>query len=530
MIALTLTFPARRYHATPWGHHVNEGLVEWPPSPWRLLRALLSVGYTALGWRQVPQTARALILRLCDVLPTYRVPAAIATHSRHYMPVGEFRDDGLEETTLVFDAWARIEHGALCVIWDVDLPREERDLLAELARCLGYLGRAESWVEARVLGDDEPLPRGREVVACDRRGRPGASWEQVVLMAPEPAAAFAAWRAERLVTAAPEGAVRGSKRRVAGPRLPEDLIECLESRTAQLREDGWSQPPGTRRALYWRPADALEVGQPAPQLRAPTIQPVALALLVLAPASGNLHTLPQVHRALPHGERIHRALVKFASGGAHSAILTGRSPQGRPLEGHQHAHVLPVDLDDDGHLDHVLLWAPAGFDGEAQEAIRAIRRTYAKGVSSLLVAVAGMGDRRDLLAVQEPWRRALTRVLGPVDGAREWVSATPFVAPRFLKERGRNTLTAQVQAELASRGLPSPVDVDCLDAKDPNVLREAPWLGRFRHYVLARSGGGSRPPQQLALALRLRFDHAVRGPLCLGYGSHFGLGRFAAID
>src|SRR5437867_3663314 len=47
---LLLRFPGRRYHATPWGHHVNEGLIEWPPSPWRLLRALLATGYTKLGW------------------------------------------------------------------------------------------------------------------------------------------------------------------------------------------------------------------------------------------------------------------------------------------------------------------------------------------------------------------------------------------------------------------------------------------------------------------------------------------------
>ena len=42
-ITLKLTFPAGRYHATPWGRHVNEGVPEWPPSPWRLLRALVAV-------------------------------------------------------------------------------------------------------------------------------------------------------------------------------------------------------------------------------------------------------------------------------------------------------------------------------------------------------------------------------------------------------------------------------------------------------------------------------------------------------
>lgn len=32
-VAVEFRFPARRYHATPWGNHVNEGLIEWPPSP-----------------------------------------------------------------------------------------------------------------------------------------------------------------------------------------------------------------------------------------------------------------------------------------------------------------------------------------------------------------------------------------------------------------------------------------------------------------------------------------------------------------
>ena len=43
MTTIRLTFPAARYHATPWGRHVNEGVPEWPPSPYRLLRALYDV-------------------------------------------------------------------------------------------------------------------------------------------------------------------------------------------------------------------------------------------------------------------------------------------------------------------------------------------------------------------------------------------------------------------------------------------------------------------------------------------------------
>src|SRR5215472_6902132 len=119
MATLVLTFPARRYHGTPWGHHVNEGLIEWPPSPWRLLRALISVGYTSGEWKEPPAAARSLIEKLAAVLPSYRLPHAAAAHSRHYMPIGGLRKEAVEKTTLVFDAWARVAGGALTVRWPV---------------------------------------------------------------------------------------------------------------------------------------------------------------------------------------------------------------------------------------------------------------------------------------------------------------------------------------------------------------------------------------------------------------------------
>ena len=40
MLAIKFTFTANRYHATQWGRHVNEGVPEWPPSPWRILRGI----------------------------------------------------------------------------------------------------------------------------------------------------------------------------------------------------------------------------------------------------------------------------------------------------------------------------------------------------------------------------------------------------------------------------------------------------------------------------------------------------------
>jgi hypothetical protein len=40
VVVIELRFLTGRFHATPWGRNVNEGVPEWPPSPYRLLRAL----------------------------------------------------------------------------------------------------------------------------------------------------------------------------------------------------------------------------------------------------------------------------------------------------------------------------------------------------------------------------------------------------------------------------------------------------------------------------------------------------------
>jgi len=39
-----------------------------------------------------------------------------------------------------------------------------------------------------------------------------------------------------------------------------------------------------------------------------------------------------------------------------------------------------------------------------------------------------------------------------------------------------------------------------------------------------------RPPVDAGFAVRLTFDAPVRGPIALGYGSHFGLGLFVVTD
>lgn len=527
MPTLVLRFPGGRYHATPGGHHVNEGVVEWPPSPWRLVRALIACGYTTQHWQEVPPQGRRLVEALSGALPEYRLPRAALGHSRHYMPIGEL-DKGREKPTLVLDTFADVGGEALWVRWPARLDEEAQNLFDTLASHQGYLGRSESWVLGESISDSVPLLElGRAFPHSDST-RPGRGHEQILLTAPCDPRAYETWRQAEVGRAIQElGLPSGRKltktqeskvERVQGT-YPVDLIDCLQRDTSWWKARKWSQAPGTRSVLYWRESGALEVGPPSAP-RVTRERRVEMMLLALTTPSGSTSALPIAARTLPQADLLHKALIsKLGFDGELCPELVGRGNSGEPLEGHAHSYVLPIDLDGDGHLDHFVVFARMGLGGRAQRAIRSLRKTYMKGgVGELRVAVAGVGTLSDLRAIGAGLGVAVERLLGPIQGATSWISATPFVPPRHLKKRGRSSLVGQVEEELTVRGFP-PAKVEVLEWTHETLP--------LRHFVRRRQRG-PKPPVDAGFAIRLRFDDRVVGPICLGYGSHFGLGRFSS--
>ncbi|MXY62543.1 MAG: type I-U CRISPR-associated protein Cas5/Cas6 [Synechococcus sp. SB0665_bin_28] len=551
-VLLAFRFLAGRYHATPFGHHVNEGLIEWPPSPWRLLRALISVGYTSGLWDGAgpPDVGRNLIERLSCRLPCYYLPDTVGTHSRHYMPTAKF-DNGKEKTTLVFDTWARVkdENQELVVIWrDVTLEEAELSMLSDLVERLNYLGRSESWIEGRVMKDGETISE-INCFAEPHEEMLGRNWEQVALLAPENAETYKTWRAACLENELARLPLPAGKKKPSRKRLrdrerveetyPVDLLDCLQKDTTWLRSHGWSRPPGSRRIFYWRRSNAISISAQKIRVIARSKQRVPAMLLSLTNASRNDHALPQVTRTLPQAELLHRALISIAEKvtGKIPQELTGRDETGKPLQGaHEHAHINPLDLDSDGHLDHVLVWATSGLGITAQEAIRAARKTFTKGgIEPLRLALAATGDFQDLAKMIDEYGRNRygRRLARLAKRASNWQSVTPFVPPRYIKMHGKNCLEGQIRTELSTRGFPNPTSITIL-APQTQHQSVAPESGtgdandtttwnHFRHFKLARQRG-PQPPLNCGFAIRLGFPCPVPGPIAIGYGSHFGLG------
>lgn len=504
MLYFIFDFPGRRYHATPWGHHVNEGIVEWPPSPWRIIRALLATGYAKLGWKEFPDEMRQLLEALAASEPSYRLPSATRGHTRHYMPVKGWKK-GVQATSLVIDAFVRPE-GKLGIEWPVDLSPGQRDLLARLLHHLGYLGRAESRVKASLVSDPVELPAG--MLVSTRKQNEEA--EPMRLLAPISGSAYQAWR---------EGV----------PDAPDDLVAALHVETSDLQKHRWSAPPGSRELVYWLPARAVLSAMSSTASHIAEIPAADTALFALA-TDRKRDVLPLMERALPTMELFRRALLSKVGDDqlrGQCPELTGKDESGQPLHNrrHDHAHFIPLSLDERnrGRIDHVLVYAPMGFRAIAQRALRSIRKTWAKGLDDIAVTLVGLGSRESFI-------EGRGRAIPELAESTTWVSRTPFIPPRFLKAHGENSLEGQVRAELRRRGLPAVIGHPIITLRTNQQPANEEGLRRFRHFVRRRREDNKPQPPPGLFHLTLTFDSPISGPLCLGWGSHFGLGLFVSVS
>lgn len=501
MLTIAIRFPAGRYHATPWGRHVNEAEVEWPPSPWRILRALIATWHRKADHARHPESLlQELIETMAGTLPRYRLPAGVRTHTRHYMPQGRFKS-GREDTSLVFDAFVRLDaQEELIAAWpNLSLSDNARDLLSALLRDLSFLGRAESWAEARLLQEWEgvancvPSELSRDIET-------GEALEPVALIAPLDGSAYAAWRRQTIAAHGLDAKKLKKAEQHVRRTLPERLLDALRVDTADLQRAGWSLPPGSRFVTYQRPYDRLSV---SPRHQARRIDKrVTTARLILVGKP-----LPRIEDAIRIGELTRKAIMKHAddvTGGKPPSVLSGhRLPADNR---HGHAFFLPEDADGDGHIDHVVIHARDGLDLDSLRSLERLRRMWTRENEEWQVIVDRYGQGE--LFSSHPY-------LAP---SRVWKSVTPYLHPWYRK---RNlSVEDQICRECRERGLPIP-ELEVLPSISVHGLRRRPI-----HFHRFRSKPGLAQPDRQGSFWRIRFPVEIDGPLALGFGCHFGLGMF----
>ncbi|MBI1366041.1 MAG: type I-U CRISPR-associated protein Cas5/Cas6 [Alphaproteobacteria bacterium] len=540
MICLRLKFPAGRYNATPWGRHVNEGDVAWPPEPYRVLRALIAV------WHRKADKSKYTYERLAELIdalseadPRFRLPESVHAHSRHYMPQGKLSGGG-EQKRLVIDAFLRIApDDPLIIGWDVALDENTRETLEHLIPLLSYFGRAESIVAAEALRDwpskyepnsvPRPIEAERLIADGPQRAQP------VDLLAPIKASKWPARRHELL--SLNRDKPKSKSPQVFEKTIPERLVDALSVDTGVIQAAKWSGPPAGRLVLYDRrplsptPSTSARRRAGAKNSMTPT---VARFILAGKPR-------PSIFDTVMIAETMRRAAMSKwgwstqANGRKQPnapSLISGRDDNDEPLRNAKHSHAfwLPEDADCDGFIDHVTVFAREGFDADCQRNLSRLARLWVEH---------GAPDE-DGERGRKEWRLALEGFGEPADFAADsallkhtakWRSATPYLRPRFGPRTSRE-VELQICRELAARGLPAPqsVIVGSLDRPAIIVSEDRPCGELAVKFRRTRSRRDLAQPDTLGCSVEITFSERIDGPLALGFASHFGLGLFKAVD
>ena len=552
MFGLAFRFPAGRYHATPWGRNANEADVAWPPEPWRILRALI-----ACYWRKGDKTRWSkddlgrLVESLAEEIPLFHLPEGVVhSHTRHYMPI---RKSGKPPgaATLVFDAFLHLPDAAeVQVVWrNTTLDTHLLGLATDLAAAMGYLGRAESWVDCRIIVEFD----GKANCGPAEYGFGGESAEVDLCRVLVPRSALA-YRDERRrlidqeterIRALPTSGkplsdtvlkakvVRSFRSTGRVDTLPARLVDALAVDTADLQNRKWDRPPAAYEVVYAREVATLPSIVPrfirrmrdsGMKRERPT---VARYLLAGRPR-------PRTEDAVKIGEVMRAAAMsKFGwhldeeSGRRTPKApwqVSGRRSDGRPVRdpAHPHAFWLPEDADDDGWIDHIVVFIRDGMDESIRKQLDLITRIW---LTRRRVRCESSNDPKI-----DEWRLALEGFGRPEDFAgssrllaasKRWQSVTPFLASGHIKKAGH---PGELLRLLNRRG----VDTEAVTIRKNVDITSG---GTRRHplsFHRFRSRGREQQRDASGAMLTIDFPRAVQGPLAFGYASHFGLGLFGA--
>lgn len=487
MIALKISFLSGQFHATPWGRHVNEGVPEWPPSLWRLLRALIASWKRSHPEYNVKEVGR--LLSLLATPPLFFLPPATIGHSRHYMP---WVKKGPDDTTLVFDTFVVVDkENGISIIWpNVDLDSQCRKILVNLCQDVNYFGRSETWCQM-LMDDNPPLPN------CYPwwEGKPIPAGSELV----------------RIMTPVDPS--------------PDKLLDSLMMETAELRSNQKTiQPPNSKWLTYIRPQNVLIAVPPVRISKLPTMKDYIAARYVL-----DRKPLPRVQDTLRVGEMarvVAMGCYGRINGGSVSVILSGKV-DGKPMASHEHAYYLPSDEDHDGFIDHLTIYSPVSFDEREKQALASIKTIpVGDGENKLQVLFLGFATKDQLKDIPD--------LFGP---SRYWTSSTPLVLTRYPKVHndGRPKLNVRGQQK---DGVEDQIYREWEQARMTNPelpqlinCKIEPWLLicgqrgiRWLEFTVKRSRGKGIT-SGLIYGVSLEFIEPVLGPMAFGYSCHFGLGQ-----
>jgi CRISPR-associated protein Csb2 len=525
MLVIEMGFPGGRYHATPWDKHVNEGAVEWPPSPWRFLRALIATWYTK-GEGVDFDSLRAIVHKLAP-LPEFYLPQVTTSSTCHFMPL--YRSPLDDKTANVYDAFAHVGEGKLRFIWrDVTLDDRDKEALNILLSRMGYLGRAESWIDAIIADVDD------SEVNCRPSATASGNGERVATMCCLSPEDYDSWRESTIAALVKQKAdekkakalkagkeakgLSAKDRKNIEANVPPTLFDALQVDTAEMRAAGWPRPPGSRWVSYELPGSSLSTAHAArvKESKRPTVARYKIRSKV--PWT--------IFDAVALGDLIHTRLVWLSDG---SSTFTGCDDERQPLKG-DHAMILSHGIASQiggMRITDITVFNKDGFSARDEAALRSLRdldeygRKGKKEIDNEVILI-GIGNAETFSSER-----------GVIARSDKWVSITPFVptrCPKYtragepkLDENGRHIGSAEHELRrlLEAEGYPEVKRITPIPRATVGGSSRS-WLSFKRR----RSSEHRKPLNDAGFGFEIEFAEPVEGPLALGYGRNYGLGLF----
>ena len=539
MTAIKLFFPWGRYYAHPWGlNPVRLREAEWPPSPWRLLRAVVSCWFRAYPGDHLSGDASDLIELLGRELPDIGMGKVAFGQTVHYQPNYGAAGTDEREDARYKNHFAAV-HGPVFFRWkSVDLSVSQETLLRELLRHMSYFGRADSVCEADLIEDVDAINGVGWCLPMDSR-RISERCRDVFCPNPHDFRAPDLWVRRAEVTQIegfapkhfvdtllstdmrPEGATWVSY------EMPADWPEKRVVRTARTARKKSDSVRDDRRVAHYMRFD-LQCRVPIPPK----------------------FTVPLAEQFRSEASR---QFVRRFGNDETSFALFGHSAE-RPVDAageHQHAFYLPTQSlrpelgEEGGFITELHVWCPYGLTAAETQILLSIQRLMRK---------AGRYPVRPVLtAMNMEAPSDLPLATGRV-ASKIWRTLTPFVPPRHyrrktesgVKVRESESPESQLARYFKMAGVQTAGEVRRLglaaDVREPiSSLPPMPLWSIVRapddqesgleQAVLSRVHTPSNDPagrehrQQIGFFLEIAFDTETALPMpAWGHSNHFGLG------
>ncbi len=466
-----------QYQANNWHHAHCEGLVDWPPAPWRILRAIVAGSYNVDLPSQYQETLKGLLYQMAQAKPEYYLPKV--TYIQHRSPRPQLKLGKLPQikpgkTLYAAGYLVDANDTTIYIRYPFELSETQDLMLRLIFNGLTYLGRKES----------------------------AAQWQLVEQMP------------EANAKATPEGTQIVA---TADPNLDqEQLWKTLHQTAADVfAKNKQAVFPGVTQT-------AFQVNTPNFELTKSEHKPQSSSRTHLV----KLEVIADYPVPLKYSHQLcynlHCCLVKYCQG--QNPVFTGQEKKGQPCQKHGHTFIQPIPDSQNRYVERLQLISTDGYFTDDLAIISTVE--YVKlGEQFLQLQLSDFS--KQISDFHQQWQTVtpmfLTRFPQTLRGKPRYLSGTHYQkdgpthqALKFLQYLDHLGLSGAPSFQATDEGLGL-----YLDGELAVQAQSEPW-DKFWEWQQTRSHG--KKVGRVGYNINLNFSKPVQAPLGLGYACHYGLG------